>query len=526
MKTKFALLVAYAIISISWPASAQPGSLDSTFGVNKNGKVTMSVVNGLVSEANSVAMQADGKIVTAGLSDNGFDASGPYNFALMRYRETGRLDKAFGNNGKVVVDFGGVDIAHAVAIQDDQKIVAAGVTENRSVKHFAITRFLQSGAPDITFGVNGKVTTDFGVNSEAYAIAIQGNQRIVVVGVTGTGLTADFALVRYLYNGTLDKSFGTSGKMITHFSDNQEAHAVAIQPDGKIVVAGYNISKGDFTVLRYLENGTPDVAFGLNGRIITHFDNYELARAYSIAIQKDGKIVLAGYVGKNTFVGWMYDFALARYQPDGLPDYTFGVNGKVVTNIRGNDFGQSMVLQPNGKIVVAGYSTTTSGSNFTLARYTVHGTLDKIFGGTGNVVTDFGGVNTFGRSVTLQQDGKIVVAGKGTSATDYFAIARYNGDNTAPSISSNDDIADLRKESNTAPNISLSPNPARDILFVSGLSSSTKTITVVDRAGLTLQRIITTGNNHTFNVGQLHRGIYYVKINEGTKTTTLKFIKE
>jgi uncharacterized delta-60 repeat protein len=175
------------------------------------------MINGLVSEAYSVAIQADGKIVTAGLSDLGFDASGPYNFALMRQTENGSLDKTFGNNGKVVTDFGGRDIAYAVAIQGDQKIVVAGVTQNRSAKHFALTRYLRSGKPDSAFGVNGKVTTDFGVNSEAYAIAIQSNQKIVAVGITETGSISHFALVRYLHNGSLDKSFGVSGKMIVDF---------------------------------------------------------------------------------------------------------------------------------------------------------------------------------------------------------------------------------------------------------------------------------------------------------------------
>jgi uncharacterized delta-60 repeat protein len=202
-----------------------------------------------------------------------------------------------------------------------------------------------------------------------------------------------------------------------------------------------------------------------------------MARAYSIAIQKDGKIVVAGYVANNGFAGWRYDFALARYEQNGLPDSRFGVNGKVVTNIRGDDYGQSLALQRDGKIVVAGYSSTASGRNFTLARYMQNGTLDNTFGANGTVITDFGNVNTLGRSVAIQGDGKIVVAGGGSLVTEnyYFATARYIGDYISVAIESDSDMADLRKaNSNASLNIYLSPNPSKDVLFVSGLSSSQK----------------------------------------------------
>jgi uncharacterized delta-60 repeat protein len=271
------------------------------------------------------------------------------------------------------------------------------------------------------------VTTDF-ADSDDYAasVAVQPNGKIVAVGNTLTSAGADFALARYNRDGTLDTSFGTGGKVTTDFADSDDyAASVAVQPNGTIVAAGYASSGtgNDFALARYNHDGTLDTSFGTGGKVTTDFAGLD-DRAYSVAVQPNGKIVAAGFAGTGTGD----DFALAHYNRDGTLDASFGTGGKVTTDFAdSDDYAASVAVQPNGKIVAAGNTFTSAGNDFALARYNRDGALDASFGTGGIVTTGFAGAENVALSVAIQPTGKIVAAGySGFSSTGAdFALARY-----------------------------------------------------------------------------------------------------
>src|SRR5919106_350284 len=223
------------VLAIANPAAAPPGDLDPTF--DGDGKVTTDFA-GNRDRALAVAVQADGKIVTAGDT-----VAGSFDFALARYNTDGSLDATFDGDGKVNTDIAGsIDFAQAVALQGDGKIVAAGCLDcfSVSVGDFALVRYNADGSLDATFDVDGKVTTDFaGSSDSALDVAIQGDGRIVAAGLANVSGDLDFALARYNTDGSLDATFDGEGKVNTNIAgNNEQARAVAIQGDGRIVAAG------------------------------------------------------------------------------------------------------------------------------------------------------------------------------------------------------------------------------------------------------------------------------------------------
>jgi uncharacterized delta-60 repeat protein len=354
----------------------------------------------------------------------------PVGAPLGRGRRPGDLDPTFGSGGKVTTDFaGGSDVAIGVALQPDGKIVAAGSATPKATifSDFALARYNSDGSMDATFGSAGKVTTDFGGDGDrADSVALQLDGKIVAAGTTstpGVGGFSHFALARYNSDGSLDATFGSGGKVITDFGGGAEA--VALQPDGKIVAAG-SASPGatiffDFALARYNPDGSLDATFGSGGKVTTEFTgNFDQANA--VALQPNGKIVAAG----NTGAGTSHDFALARYNPDGSLDATFGSGGKVTTDFTGgSDQATALSLQPNGKIVAAGTASTGTILEFALVRYKKHGGLDPSFGSGGKVTTDFTGSNDVAWGVALQPDRKIVAVGGAGTVNSDFALARY-----------------------------------------------------------------------------------------------------
>jgi len=349
------------------------GDLDITF--DGDGKVTTDFATtdfgGALDRAYSTVIQSDGRIVVAGKSFTGNGEQ--YNFALTRYNSNGSLDTSFDGDGKVTTDFGGGDdAAFSATIQSDGKIVVAGESYNGSKRFdFAITRYNSNGSLDTTFDGDGKVTTDFGGTSDdrAYSVAIQGDGKIVVAGYS----KGDFALTRYNSNGSLDTSFDGDGKVTTSVGSSfftDIANSVAIQSDGKVVVAGFRSSGSrDFALTRYNSNGSLDTTFDGDGKVTTDFGNSTDDVAHSVAIQSDGKIVVAGQ-SKNLRSG--YDFALTRYNSNGSLDTTFDSDGKVTTAVGISNYGanygaNSVAIQSDGKIVIAG----DGPGDFALARYNV-----------------------------------------------------------------------------------------------------------------------------------------------------------
>ena len=321
-------------------------------------------------------------------------------------------------------------VAYAVAIQPDGKVVAAGIT---GYTDFAVLRYSESGFLDNSFGNGGKVITDFGIgHDEANAVAIQPDGKILVAGGAERAEDHfDFGLARYNANGSLDTSFGIGGKVMTPIGQNNDrAYAIAIRPDGKIIVAGLSLNDqnlNEFALVRYNADGSLDTSFDVDGKVVTPSDGPGDASIRSIAVQPDGKIVAAGYVLQKT-AGFPILFALNRYNIDGTLDTTFGIGGKVVTDVGGGGRAFSVAIQPDGKIVAAGGgSIPTVNEAFTLARYNSDGSLDASFGGDGRVLTAVG-TTSEADAVVIQPDSKVVVSGfTGDFLHINFALVRYVG---------------------------------------------------------------------------------------------------
>jgi uncharacterized delta-60 repeat protein len=340
--------------------------------------------------------------------------------AILTPGAQGDLDAAFGTGGIVITDFGDSEWVNDLALLPDGKIVAVGNTS----LDFALARYNSDGGLDSSFGTNGKVTTDFfGYEDVSEAVAIQADGKLVVAGTAYHADRSDFALARYHSNGSLDSSFGTNGKATINFDGYyNNGFDLVLQPDGKIVVAGRD--SNNFAVARFNSNGTLDTSFSGDGKVTTDFGD-GMHKAFAIALQTDGKIVAAGQANSPSDA----DFALARYNSDGSPDTGFGTNGMVVTELgTTNDLIEALTLQTDGKIVVVGFCKPGSYYNVALARYNGDGTLDAGFGTNGQVTTVFTTVgNNYGIAVATQSDGKIVVTGNGSGN---LGLARFLSNGT------------------------------------------------------------------------------------------------
>ena len=349
----------------------------------------------------------------------------------------GDLDPTFSGDGKVLTDIsaGSIDSVGGMAIQPSGKIVIAGTSNDNIVS----VRYNSNGALDATFSGDGKVITNFGGSESTEDVAIQSNGRIVVTGtscLTGgwPDGDCDAVLARYNPNGSLDPTFSVDGKVRTDFGGgtNGTWSGLAVQGNGKIVVAGYmhNGANFDFVVYRYNADGALDTTFSGDGRVNIDFPSGPEDLATDLVLQS-GKIVVGGVSCDSVGVPGPWencDFAVLRLNPNGSLDTTFSGDGRQVINFGGSDLPDGIALQASGKIVLAGNKVTPTESYFAVARLNVNGALDTTFNGTGKVVTSFGtGSGAQGRDVRIQADGKIIVVGH---ARGNFAAARYNTDGT------------------------------------------------------------------------------------------------
>src|SRR5882724_3917766 len=362
------------------------GSLDTSF--NSNGEVTTAVGTGTC-KGQGVALQGDGKIVVVGHS---FNAGGQSCFTVLRYGADGNLDTSFGDSGKLTTTVAKDSNADSVAMQSDGKIVVAGnAFIDRNNNDFGVVRYNANGTLDTTFNGTGKATADFGAHDLGHSVAVHGDGRIVVAGYTTKSYESkkECALACLKANGNLDTSFNGTGKVTTNFGGegDAEGQGVATQSDGRTVVVGYATVGGvqRFAVERYKTDGALDTSFGGTGRVLTAVGNSG-SNATGVALQKDGKILVAGYAVNNS--GRIYDFACLRYNADGSLDQSFGDHGKVTTDV-GDGKATSLAVQDN-KIIVAGSAYDGDNNEFAVVRYNASGKLDTSFNSTGSVLTAVG----------------------------------------------------------------------------------------------------------------------------------------
>ncbi len=404
--------------------SATEGALDPTFGTG--GMLT--TIFPAPAQANDLVIQPDGKLVAAGFVDTGGGFGRPQNFALARYLPSGALDSSFDGDGKATVDFGFSSSAAGLALQPDGKLLVAGTVTVGSTYSFAVARMHPDGTPDSGFDGDGRIAISFGSSAEALSVAVQPDGKLVVVGRTTVGGVTAVAITRHLANGALDTTFDGDGKLITDFGEGTSvAASVAVQPDGGIVVAGTAVFLGDgmFAAARYLGDGTLDSSFGDAG--ILNTDIFPASGGFDsgqdLVLQPDGKIVIAGQ-GQDD-LGNSY-FAAARYLPSGTPDPGFGTDGIATVDAGIHESAYAVALQPDGGIVMAGGDALNSGNDeFSLARLLPDGTVDLNFGDGGRIGTDFGRPLDVALAVVAQPDGRVIAAGASANPGSDFALARY-----------------------------------------------------------------------------------------------------
>jgi uncharacterized delta-60 repeat protein len=425
------------------------GSLDTSFGTSGKVVTDINSYSPIV-----LAVQADGKVIVSGAKFSVGQPFSPSQVTVTRYNANGTLDTTFGTSGTARIDTGANSLTINSAIfQTDGKLVLVGGSYTFSTQfspnfhsgHFALARLNADGSLDTSFGAKGLVQTDIGTNTDsAAAVTVQPDGKIVAVGRTDLHI-GDFAVVRYNADGSLDDKFGTGGKATTDFMGPASATAAAsaLQKDGKIVVVGTVSS--EFSLVRYNADGSVDTKFGVQGQVLTDFGTFSTAS--SVAIQSDGKILVAGSAGNK--------LALARYNPDGSLDTSFGTGGKILSDIGGTfAVNFRAALQTDGKIVVAGNVAVSPGipiytpaigatptyfpgpgipigqGSVVVARFNADGTLDTSFGTSGKVTTSLD--SSYGQigSVLVQSDGRIDVAGNmsGFDGKNRFFVLRYNAD--------------------------------------------------------------------------------------------------
>ncbi|HWO02393.1 MAG TPA: delta-60 repeat domain-containing protein [Blastocatellia bacterium] len=395
------------------------GDLDPTFG--SAGKV-VSGLAGRSTFSRSIVIQPDAKIVVAGIAIVGADQNSR-DFALARHNPDGMLDSSFGEGGFALIDFrGSGDELLAVTLQNDGKIVAVGLATtccSLPLVDFAIARLNADGTPDNSFGIDGKVSTDFADSVDrAVAVQIQADGKILLVGRSDEKV----AFARYEPDGKLDSSFGTGGKTTEEFTSfTTSINAATFQQDGKIVVVGK--AGTDFVLARYNPDGSRDTGFGTSGVVSTDLFGFDdIAKA--VSIQPDGKIVVVGEALRNQITA---DFGVVRYQPDGRLDKKFGKRGKLGTDFaHGYDGANAVAIDADGRILAAGFAERGS-DDFGLARYDSNGNLDAVFGTSGVVTTDVMQRDDEATAIALQPDSKIVVAGNARTPEGgtQFGLVRY-----------------------------------------------------------------------------------------------------
>jgi len=439
-------LLNLALILLSINAFSQEGSLDFSFGMGTGFVTTQFSTSNSIDEANSIAIQSDGKIIVSGTSEYLY---GDSDFSIARYNSDGTLDSSFDLNGLVKTDISGSsnDVCNSMILQNDGKIVLAGYT-GLSSTNLAFVRYLSNGSLDNTFGNNGISVIDLGsIKETVRSIAVQPDSKIVFAGTYDEGVNSlDFLIGRINTNGNLDSTFGINGVLkVTIGSSNDYANTVKIQNDGKILVGGYKYgSNSDFALIRCSQNGILDNTFGSSGIVITDLGNNS-ENAYSLAIQNDGKILLGGYTNNTSSND---DFALVRYNSNGSLDNTFGNAGVAINNI-GYSFSPdriySIIITDDNKIIATGKAQSASNNcNIPLVRYNVNGSLDNTFGTSGISLSDQGNIggNSEERAVAIdiQIDKKIVVAGYDEDGVR-FMVSRYIGCTAVqPTASSNSPV--------------------------------------------------------------------------------------
>ena len=401
-------------------ASAQPGTLDPSFsgdGLFLSGLFTGNDFG------RAVVVQPDGAVLLAGNAV----VDGLSRFGVLRTLINGELDTAFDDDGYTTIAFNEHnDACFAMARQADGGILLAGYSNNGLQNDLALARLTADGALDPSFGGAGTVVVSYApLSIELYAVALQPDGRIVVAGNAFDGISGDLFVARFNADGTPDTAFNGTGHVTTDVGDNAVGYGLAVLPDGRLLVAGYRETSAgpDLLLARYASDGSLDASFGTDGVVTTDLGQF-WERIRAITIDADGSIVFVGTVG-TSFA--MMDVLVGRYLANGDPDPSFDVDGVLSIDVAGGaEEGTDILLQPDGRILVCGSGEVSGQARVLLARLEQTGALDASFGADGLVLTDVASGDDYAAALALAPDGKIVVGGTNSGGLGSDALlARY-----------------------------------------------------------------------------------------------------
>ncbi len=522
-----------SLLCLTGMATAQSFQPDPLFG---NAGMVITAEANKTSVLYAIAIQPDGKIIAAGMD---YEENGQmdYHTFLVRYHTNGSIDNSFGANGKVRTAVGQEDIAYAIAMQPDGKIVIAGnetvivsidSTSATITSRPFLARYLSSGALDNTFGVNGihrlEILNPF---EEKYlsSLAIRPDGMILAGGGAGfAGQPVQMLVVGLHPDGTYNSNFGTGGVSRIGIEPGKSAvlNDMALQPDGNLVLTGYSGTatitappNTAIAVVRLLQNGSLDATFGSGGKVVTQVSaqSNPFDAGQSVAIQDDGKIVVAGAVDRH--------LALLRFYPNGSADMTFGNNGIVLNSTIPP--ATDLCIDKEGKLITAGLlgHQNPYTTDIHLARHQSNGAIDQNFGNAGMLVIDRSDRDQ-AYALQAQPDGKIILGGHTTdmvTGRGSFTLFRFTDNNSGTGI----DAGGM-----PGYDIRLYPNPVADLLHIAfdRLPAGTVSLKIINAAGKVCDQAYTRKAITTLNTRKLRPGFYILQLTLGKEQKILPFIVE
>jgi len=495
----------FVLILFSCIVYCQPGELDLSFG--NQGK-TITTFEDFSAEATSIALQTNGKIVVVG---TGFGDSHD-DLIAVRYSTDGIIDESFGTDGRFILSISDFrDRCFDVTTDEFDNIYLAGITFNQDFdsKGF-VAKISNDGTIDSTFAENGIwINPDNETNDDIRSIIIHSDNKLLIAGKTRFQFESDnIILIKLNTDGTYDNNFGNNGQVKVIAPDGYNPKFAAIDNEGNIVTGGFQLSNSINVVLSKFDNdGNIDQTFGNNGIVIDNSQLDEFGR--SLAIQNDNKILVGTGIANSSG----RDFGLNRYEPNGDLDGTFGDNGKVSTDFQNtSNTAHSVIIQDDERIILSGFLGVTPNHDYAIARYDIDGSLDSTFGDNGKVITDFSLDDLIFTSI-IDTDGKLLCAGNSKTNNDVssFSIARYY---TEMGTNTNDQLTNTNL-------INIHPNPSNGSFSIKFRRSNIKVIAIqiLDIDGQIYQSInseeVDQIKNEEIEIKLSNRiisGIYLVKI--------------
>lgn len=446
--------------------------------------------------------------------------SSTYQMAIARYNTDGSLDSSFGNDGSLLFNVGqGRSYISDLAQQPDGKIIIGGRTWDDISGNFALVRLNEDGSFDDTFGTNGisHITTTENDVSETMSLLDDG--KILLAGYREN----NFAVAKFNADGSVDTTFGVNGCTVIQFENLSDSYirAMAIQNDGKILASGFLLNTDNrfqVAAARLNADGSIDNSFGANGQLVFNVGEWN-DFSEGLVLQADGKILIGGHKW-ITNAQQRHDLFVARLNTDGSFDTSYGNNGVATARlVDGANYSSDMVLQADEKPILVGSTTFNGEYKMAMVRFDNDGNLDSTFGaaGDGMVSIDNVGLEDYGRSVALQSDEKIILAGDFytfSGAESEFVVARFLNDGT------------VGTEDFLTTDFRLYPNPAQDQLTIEmNDANSIYQLDVFDMLGkkVIFSEIQKMGQ---IDVSTLATGTYVMKLNSNSQTTTVRFVKQ